>query len=137
LIVADTGAVVALIDAGDRHHEVLRAHFEMDPHGWILPWAILPEVDYLLLKHLGRKVEQLFVQDVAEGRFTVEWPSRHDLTRAAELNAQYAGLELGLVDCVVLATAERMRVKEIATLDVRDFGAVQIAGRPRLIPRDL
>jgi uncharacterized protein len=137
LIVADTGAVVALIDAGDRHHEVLRAHFETDPRAWILPWAILPEVDYLLLKHLGRKAAQLFLQDVADGGFTIEWPSGHDLTRAVELNAHYAGLELGLVDCVVLATAERLRVKEIATLDIRDFGAVQIAGRPRLIPRDL
>ncbi len=48
MIVADTGAVVALVDADDRYHRPLRTHYERDPDAWVLPWAILPEVDYLL-----------------------------------------------------------------------------------------
>lgn len=116
---------------------MLRSLYEEDPHAWILPWAILPEVDYLLLKHVGAEAERLFAEDVAEGRYTVEWHADRDLARATELNAGYADLELGLVDCVVIAMAERLRVRDIATLDVRDFGAVEIAGQPRLIPRDL
>jgi predicted nucleic acid-binding protein len=37
VIVADTGAVVALIDADDRHHASLRGAFEADPDAWVLP----------------------------------------------------------------------------------------------------
>jgi predicted nucleic acid-binding protein len=46
-------------------------------------------------------------------------------------------LELGLVDAVVVATAERLKAEAIATLDLRHFGAVAIKGNPRLLPRDL
>lgn len=137
MIVADTGAIVALVDANDSHHEVLRSAYDEDPDAWILPWAILPEVDYLLQKHVGTHAERLFIEDIAEGRFAVEWHAESDVQRAAEVNAQYADLELGLVDGIVIAMAERLRAKSIATLDLRDLGAVEIAGRPRLIPRDL
>lgn len=128
---------MALVDANDRHHETMRSLYEVDPHSWILPWAILAEVDYLLLRHVGPEAERLFVGDVVEGRYMIEWQTDADLARAAELNERYAALELGLVDAIVIAVAERLRAYDIATLDVRDFGGVEIAGGPRLLPRDL
>ncbi len=135
MIVADTGAIVALIDADDEHHEVMAAEFDRDPN-WILPWAILPEVDYLLLTHVGEHAEQLFVRDIADGAYTLEWNEPGDFARAHELCGKYASLRLGLVDAVVIAVAERLRPDAIATLDVRDFGAVKIRGAPKLFPRD-
>ena len=41
MIVADTGAILALVDTSDRHHKTLLAVFEERPTAWILPWAIL------------------------------------------------------------------------------------------------
>ena len=35
-----------------------------------------------------------------------------------------------------MAIAARRRATAIATLDVRHFGAVKIAGAPKLLPRD-
>src|SRR5690606_25214136 len=137
MIVADTSAILALIDADDRHHEVLRQVFEADPAAWVLPWAILPEIDYLLVKYLGRQVAIDFMEDVAEARWIVEWEGSGDIERALALNRKYTALDLGLVDSVVMATAERLRASAIATLDVRDFGAVEIKGAPVLLPRDL
>jgi predicted nucleic acid-binding protein len=58
VIVADTGAIVALVDADDRHHAVLRRLFERDPDSWILPWATLPEIDYLLGAHVGGVIRE-------------------------------------------------------------------------------
>lgn len=137
MILADTGAIVALVDADDRHHAALRELFESDPGAWILPWAILPEVDYLLSKHVSQETQHDFFADVVDGAFTVEWGTGRDLGRAEELTRRYAGLRLGLVDGVVMAMAERLRVEAIATLDLRHFGTVVMAGRPRLFPRDL
>ncbi len=137
MIVADTGAVFSLLDADDRYHGPLRKLFENDPAAWVLPWAILPEVDYLLSAHAGRRAEQVFLNDLADGRFSVEWGSDSDLDGARRLDGKYRTLGLGLVDSVVIVTAERLRAEAIATLDLRHFGAVEIRGEPRLLPRDL
>ena len=138
MIVADTGGIVALLDADDRHHEAVVAAFEQHGDQWLLPWAILPEVDYLATKYLGAKVALAFAQDVASGVFRVEPFVAEDMKRAVALQKSHAALKLGLVDSVMMAVAERQRVKAIVTLDERHFRAVSLKVRPapRLIPRD-
>lgn len=136
MIVADTGAIVALLDRGDRHHRTLRALYTADPDAWILPWAILPEVDYLVGTALGDRVHRLWLADLAAGAFTVQWGNDADLSAATAVAKKYVALRLGLVDAVVMAVAERL-VADIATLDLRDFGAVTLRHTPRLLPRDL
>jgi predicted nucleic acid-binding protein len=137
VIVADTGAIIALIDADDRHHDVLVQLYEADPSAWLLPWAILPEVDYLVRRHLGNAVAEAFLQDVTSGAFSVDYGEDQDLHRAGELRRQYEARELGLVDSIVAAMAERVRAKAIATVDLRDFGGLRLAGAPKLLPRDV
>jgi predicted nucleic acid-binding protein len=137
MIVADTGAIVALVDADDRHHRTLRAAYRRAPDAWILPWAILSEVDYLLAVHVGARAERAFLGDLAAGAYAVEWGDERDLARARELCTRHAALGLGLVDAVVIGVAERLGAQAIATLDLRHFGAVAIRGGPALIPRDL
>jgi predicted nucleic acid-binding protein len=137
VIVADTGAILALIDADDHHHHALRALFEEQPEAWILPWAVLPEVDYLLATQLGPKAERLFVADLAAGTYRIEWGHDRDFERAHEISTRYRALKLGLVDASVIAVAERLGAGAIATLDLRHFGSVAIKGQPKLLPRDL
>lgn len=137
MIVADTGAVIALVDADERHHQALRAAYERDPDAWVLPWAILPEVDYLLAEHVSVRVAAAFLADLASGAYAVEWGDERDLARAHALCTRYRALHLGLVDGVVVSVAERLRAEAVATLDVRHFGAVEIRGGPALWPRDL
>ncbi|MGH7438840.1 MAG: type II toxin-antitoxin system VapC family toxin [Polyangiaceae bacterium] len=136
MIVVDTGAIVALVDADDKHHEAVKELFEDDPGAWLVPWAVLPEVDYLLATHVGRKAQDAFLADLAQGAFAVEWGQSQDLVRAETIHRKYRALRLGLVDGIVIAIAERVRARAIATLDLRHFGAVSIRGRPKLLPRD-
>lgn len=136
MIVADTGALIALFDRSDRHHDEMRLLYEADADAWILPWAILPEVDYLTATHLGQRAQALWLADLASGAFSVEWGRPDDLSAADRICRRYKALRLGLVDAVVIAVAERLRASAIATLDLRHFGAVSIKGRPRLLPRD-
>lgn len=136
MIVADTGAILALVDADDRHHAALRRAFELEPESWVLPWSILPEVDYLLTTHVSSRAAARFLADLADGAWRVEWGEPADLRRAHELCRQYRSLAIGLVDATVMAVAERRRARAIATLDVRHFGAVALRTKPRLLPRD-
>jgi predicted nucleic acid-binding protein len=136
MIVADTGAVLALLDADDRHHAALRRLFEAHPDEWVLPWAVLPEIDYLVGAHLGARAQALWLEDLAAGAYAVEWGRLSDLDAAQRIDRRYRALRLGLVDAVVVAVAERLRAEAIATLDVKHFAAVRIKGDPRLLPRD-
>lgn len=129
--------MIALIDADDRHHRPLRSAFETDSASWILPWAILPEVDYLLATRVGALAQEAFLSDLATGLYAVEWGDDADLGRANALCEQYRDLRLGLVDGVVMAMAERLEGSAIATLDLRHFGAVSLRGAPKLLPRDI
>ena len=72
MIVADTGAILALVDKGDRHHPAIRKLYEDRPDEWLLPWAILPEVDYLIASELGARAQDTFLADLADGAFTIE-----------------------------------------------------------------
>jgi hypothetical protein len=137
VIVADTGAVVALIDRSDRHHRALRTLYERDPTGWLLPWAILPEVDYLVGAHVSARAQEAFLADLADGAFAVAWGDDADVDQAYRLATRYRKLRIGLVDAIVMVTAARVKARAIATLDLRHFGAVSLPGNPQLVPRDL
>lgn len=119
MIIADTGAIIALVDADDRHHASVRNIFDASPGAWVLPWATLPEIDYLLGTHVGKKAQDAFLSDLADSAFVVAWGTTEDLVRARALHVKYRSLRLGLVDGVVIAIAERLRAKGIVTLDVK------------------
>ncbi|MDE3156271.1 MAG: PIN domain-containing protein [Acidobacteriota bacterium] len=136
MIVVDTGALVALLDTDEAHHDEVRAIYDENPDAWLLPWAILPEVDYLVATHLGPKAQEAFMADLSSGAFSVEWGREADLTRAEQIQARHRALRMGLVDAIVIATAERLKASAIVTLDLRHFGAVAIKGNPKLLPRD-
>lgn len=128
--------MIALIDADSAQHEALRAWYDADPDQWVLPWAVLPETDYLLATRIGAHAQLAFMQDVAEAHYAVEWGSQSDLVRARVLCERYRSLALGLVDATVMAVAERLRADAIATLDLRHFGVVRLRTEPLLLPRD-
>jgi uncharacterized protein len=136
MIVADTGALIALFDRSDDHHDPVRRVYEEDPDRWILPWAILPEVDYLTATHLGHRAHDLWLADLSSGALSVEWGRPEDLTAAERICRRYTSLRVGLVDAVVIAIAERLRADAIVTLDLKHFGAIAIKGKPLLLPRD-
>jgi len=136
MIVVDTGAMLALLDASEDNHSVVKELYDENPDAWILPWAILPEVDYLVSAHLGAKAQEAFLADLAEGAFSVEWGRDEDLAVARRICTRYRALQPGLVDAIVIATAERLKADSIATLDLRHFAAISIKGNPHLLPRD-
>jgi predicted nucleic acid-binding protein len=79
------------------------------------------------------------IQDaVISGAFTLENLTSEDVTRCHELITTYRNLDLGLADAAVIATAERLNIDRILTVDERDFRALRSRkGRPFvLLPAD-
>lgn len=92
-----------------------------------MPTLVITEVTYLLGSRLGAESEVWFLGDLAAGNLIAEPVAPVDWLRIAELVARYRDLPLGTTDASVLAAAERLGIREIATLDRRHFSVVQSA----------
>jgi len=88
------------------------------------------EVAYLLETRLGPLVEVRFLGDLAAGNLITEPVRPGDWIRIAELVADYRDLPLGTVDASVVATAERLHLVQLATLDRRHFTVVRPVHAP-------
>ena len=127
MIFVDTGPLVAAANRNDRHHhrsvDVLRN--SRPPR--LVPAPVVAEACYLLARDAGAHVEAMFLRSFPAGFLAVADLLAEDLARAADLVEQYADLPLGGVDACVVAIAERLRLNEIVTLDVRHFSVVRPA----------
>ena len=129
-VVADTGALYALIDSSDAWHARVRAWWASGAHDVIVPTSVLPELCYLLQTRIGSLAEIAFLRAVAAGEFALEPADAADLGRVAELVKRYADLPLGYVDATLVAVAERVGARTLLTTDRRHFGVVRArAGR--------
>jgi predicted nucleic acid-binding protein len=126
-VIADTGPLYALVDRSDAWHKRVASWWRAQPRHVLIPVTVLPEVSYLLQTRIGPAAEQAFTGAVLAGEFSTESLEPSDVVRAAELMREYADLPLGFVDATVVATAERLGIREILTTDRRHFGVI----RPR------
>lgn len=131
-LVLDTGPIVALLDAADPEHARCVAMVRGLAEDLVVPAAVLVEVDYWILKLYGNEPWQTFVEDVARGAYRLHPLGERTLRRAAELEREYASLDLGLVDASVIATCEELDEPKVATLDHRDFSVVRPSHRDHL-----
>ncbi len=125
-MVLDTGPIFAAANRRDHDHHAC-AQLISGAAELAVPTSVIAEACYLIGTKLGPEVEAAFLRSLRTDRFTVVAPTDDDLTRAAELVTTYGDLPLGGTDALVIATAERMDVAAIATLDRRHFSVVRPA----------
>jgi uncharacterized protein len=127
IVIVDAGPLFAYVDADDNFHEPCLSFFENYAGALVVPQLVVAEVAYFLVNRLGTKAELLFLADITSGAFSAEPVQPGDWLRIIELVKRYEDFPLGTVDASVIACAERLGAKSVATLDYRHFGAV----RPR------
>ena len=132
-LIADTGPLVALYDAGDRHHRAVRRIFERERGAILIPGPILTEVDYMLRRFLGVDAAIDFLTGLSEGSLTHEPLTPADIDRCAQILADYREADIGLADASVLALAERRQIYRVLTLDQRDFRVLRPKGGKPLV----
>lgn len=127
MIVADTGPLVALLDADDRHHARCVEWFQSVRSPLLVPSPVLTEVCWLLDRSKGSATEAVFLRSMAAtaGPLVLVSLVDDDLRRMADLVERYADLPLGAVDASVAAVAERLGIDTVATLDVRHFSVLR------------
>jgi predicted nucleic acid-binding protein len=126
-ILIDTSALYALANRDDPHHQRLVERLRSDAPAVVVPQPVLPEICYLIGSRRGPTAEADFLAGLLTAGWRVEPATSGDLTRAVELMRTYADAAIGFVDASVVAIAERLGIRQVWTLDRRDFSLV----RPR------
>jgi len=124
-VLADTGFLLALLDCDDKHHQEAQEALEKERGPFVVPASVLPEVCYLAQKYLGPEAEVRFLRSLSEGEMPLDRGAPEDLPRIVAILKDRP--ELGYVDASLIATAERLDIKRLATLDRRHFGGFRPA----------
>jgi predicted nucleic acid-binding protein len=121
-LICDTGALLDYLVTSARDHRAFRHAIDSAQTRYV-PGLVLAEMDYFL-RH-ERAAMRRFIQDVHRGAFTYAPPALDAIIRAMDIDERHPGLGLGLVDASVVALAEDLGLRRIATRDVRHFSAVR------------
>jgi predicted nucleic acid-binding protein len=130
-LVADTGGLLRAFAAtpdGKAAHPTFEKAL-ISATRVLVPALVLAEVDYFLREH--RQVMRALAAEIFDPKTTFEYvgTTPEVVARALELDATFRELELGLVDGVVAAVAERTRVWRVLTTDRGDFTALRVGPR--------
>ena len=133
-VLVDTGVLYALADRDDDWHQRAAEYLDGTDDLLLVPVTVIPEVTYLLKARLGDRAERTFVASLAAGELGVEPLTAADLKRCDGILDRYPAL--GFVDASLVAMAERLRVRTVATTDRRHFAQVRPAHLSRftLVP---
>lgn len=126
-ILLDPSAVLAAADVADLNHRAAVAWFGRVDEPVLLGALALGELDLLLRRELGPEASRALVASVVSGAIRVVPPTTEDLARAAELLAEAGEHRPRLADALLVATAERLGVRRVATFDRRPLAVF----RPR------
>lgn len=122
-LICDTGALLDYLVEGARDHLLFREAIDSARTRYV-PGLVLAEVDYFLRRE--RAAMKIFIEDLARGAFTYAPPTLDQLLRAMQIDERYSDLELGLVDSSIVALADVLGVRRLATRDVRDFVPIRL-----------
>ena len=118
-ILLDGSAVLAAADRADLHHEAAIAWFGRVDEPLLLGALTLGELDVLLQRELGPEAIHALLRTIVGGAVRVVAPTDADLARAAELLTEAAEYRPRLADAVLVACAERLGIRRVATFDRR------------------
>ena len=125
-IIVDTGPLVALFHARDKHHEAAKAVLESNPAALISTWPVITEACHFL-GQVGRHALLTFVR---RGALRLEALSVEDVPQLDELLARYERMDFA--DATLVLIAEKTGITEIFTIDRRDFEVYRTRSGRRL-----
>jgi predicted nucleic acid-binding protein len=126
-VLLDTSAILAAADTDDLNHRAAVAWFARVDEPLLVGALTLAEADHVLQRELGQAATTALVRSVVGGSVGLVAPTEDDLERALELMAEAAEHRPRLAEAVLVASAERLRIRRIATFDRRPIAVF----RPR------
>jgi uncharacterized protein len=120
-ILTDSSFIYALYNEKDSRHRQAMDFASTYTGDTAIPDVILPEIGYLFARDFGYYGLQKFLEKFKILNARLEALDWVDLARVHEISVIYASAEFDLVDCCIMALAERLNISQVATFDRRDF----------------
>lgn len=119
MILVDAGPLIALIHEDDNEHERCRDVFATmdEPLGTV--WPVVAEAMHLL--SFSWRAQETLWDMMETGAVEILPIGIDDVPRTKELMRKYRDLPMDLADAALVRVAERERLRQIFTLDRRDF----------------
>jgi predicted nucleic acid-binding protein len=127
-VLVDAGPLVALIDAGDRSHQVCVDALRDLRDPLITVWPAFTEAMYLLRG--SWRAQHALWSRIEDDALTVAPLDSGDAPRMRELMEKYRDLPMDMADAALVRVAERDAVTQVFTLDQTHF-AIYRPGRRR------
>ena len=129
-VIVDSSYIYALFNHSEaRHIDAVNFAFE-NTDELLMPDAVLPELSYLFRRDFGYAGVQRLLESIQSFNARYVPITAHDIPQMHEITMRYASAEFDIVDCCIMAIAERLEINRIATFDRRDFSIY----RPRHFP---
>ncbi len=126
-ILLDPSAVLAAADTADLNHAAAVAWFARADEPLLLGVLGLADLDVLLQRELGVRATEALVSALVSDAIRLVAPAREDLVRAQALMREAAEHRPRLADALLVAAAERLDVRRVASFDRRPLAVF----RPR------
>ena len=117
--ILDTSAVLAAADVADLNHAAAVAWFRRIDEPLVLGALTLAEIDHVVQRELGLPASLAVIASIVSGAVRLIAPTEADLERAAALLTEAAEHRPRLSEAVLVATAERLGIRRVATFDRR------------------
>lgn len=126
-LICDTSVLYAAIDENDADHERCAALLADPPEELVVPAPVVAELEWLVTSRMGYDPFDGFLQSIEIGALAIVDLAVGDHARIRDLCRRYEDLPLGFVDAAIVAVAESLGERRLATLDHLHFSVV----RPR------
>ena len=118
MILTDTGPLIALLDADDRHHQRCRSAIEKLPaEPMLTTWPCFTEAIYLLGSVGGYSYQKQLWNLYTAGRLCLHTSSASEVERMNKLMDTYQDTPMDLADASLVAAAESLSIQQIFSLD--------------------
>lgn len=125
MLICDSGPLLAALNTRDPEHTTCAELLGRFSGELAVPAPVLTETALFSLRRFGPASQLRFLESAARGEIEVVQLEPEDHRRVADLCRKYLDLPLDHVDASVVALAERLGQRTVASLDRRHFGIVR------------
>ncbi|HEX9532223.1 MAG TPA: PIN domain-containing protein [bacterium] len=132
-VLVDAGPLVAVLDESDGDHQRCVSVLKRLSDPMITTWPVVTEAMYLLGQTQNPLDSQEALLAMLDRQLVlVVELRREDLPRLRALIRKYRDLPMDLADATLVRVAEREAVRQVFTLDKRDFQVYRVGRRETL-----
>ena len=129
MILTDAGPLVALVDEGEPDHDACVACLPNLSAPMVTTWPAFTEAMYLLGEAGGWNAQGSLWGMLQQGDLEIAIQGPDEYERMRGLMHKYRDRPMDLADASLVRLAEQRRIRDIFTLDERDFRTYRIHGR--------